>query len=107
MAAAATGYRHIEISAGGVPMIAGTGYKVVPLIEQYKARGWTAEAFQQHYPDLAPAQLHSVLAYYYDHAEELDEHLQRRTNLMAETRRQTPAPPVVDHLQALRGESAP
>lgn len=106
MAAPATGYRHIEIGASGVPLIAGTGYKVVPLLEQYKARGWTAEEFQQHYPDLTPAQLHSVLAYYYDHADELDRELQRRATCVAETRRQTPSPPVVDHLRARRRESA-
>ena len=104
MAATATGYRHIEIGAGGVPMVAGTGYKVVPLIEHYKARGWTMEEFQQHYPDLTPAQLHSVLAHYYDHADELDRELQRRTKLVEETGRQTPSPPVVDRLRALRGE---
>ena len=107
MAATATGYRHIKISASGVPLIAGTGYKVVPLIEQYKARGWTAEEFQQHYPDLTPAQRHSVLAYYYDHADELDGDLQRRANLVEETPRRTPPPPVVDHLRALRRESVP
>ena len=102
MAAPATGYRHIAISASGVPLIAGTGYKVVPLLEHYKARGWTVEEFQQHYPDLTPAQLHSVLAYYYDHADELDGDIQRRTHLVDETRRQTALPPVVDHLRALR-----
>lgn len=107
MATTATGYRHIELSDSGVPVIAGTGYKVVPLLEHYTARGWTAEEFQQHYPDLTPAQLHSVLAYYYDHADELDGELRRRTKRVEETRRQTPSPPVVDHLRALRRESAP
>ncbi len=107
MATPATGYRHIELSDRGVPVIAGTGYKVVPLLEHYTARGWTAEEFQQHYPDLTPAQLHSVLAYYYDHADALDGELRRRTTRVAETRRQTPSPPVVDHLRALRRERAP
>lgn len=102
-----TGYRHVEISGSGVPVIAGTGYKVVPLIEQYKARGWTAEELQQHYPDLTPAQLHSVLAYYHDHAREIDAAIRRRATVAEDVRHRTPSSPVAARLRALRQANVP
>ena len=36
------------------------------------AYGWDAEEIQQQHPDLSLGQIHSVLAYYYDHKEEMD-----------------------------------
>jgi uncharacterized protein (DUF433 family) len=102
MAATTTGYQHITVASSGVPVIAGTGYRVVPIIEQYKARGWSAEELHTHYLDLTPAQLHSLLAYYYDHAGELDAELRQRAEAVEAARRETPRPPVAERLRALR-----
>ncbi|CAA9281956.1 MAG: hypothetical protein AVDCRST_MAG77-3919 [uncultured Chloroflexi bacterium] len=106
MAATSTGYQHISLDADGVPVIAGTGYKVAPLIEQFKARNWSAEELRAHYPDLTPAQLHSLLAYYYDRAGELEEDLQRRAAAVEAARHNTPAPAIVERLRAARRAGA-
>jgi uncharacterized protein (DUF433 family) len=107
MSTAATGYRHIELSESGVPFVAGTGYKVVSLIEQNKAHGWSAEELQHHYSELTGAQVHSVLAYYHDHAEEMEREIKRPARAVDHIRRQTLPVPVAARLRALRAQRAP
>jgi uncharacterized protein (DUF433 family) len=65
-------YAHLEFNAEGVPVIAGTRIKVRSLALDRIAHGWDAEEIQRHHPDLTLGQIHSALAYYYDHQEEMD-----------------------------------
>jgi len=73
-----TAYRHIELDANGVPHLAGTPTKVVEIALERIAHHWDAEQIQRQHPDLTLAQVHSALAYYYDHQQELDDDIEQR-----------------------------
>ncbi len=57
-------YEHITLNEDRVPGIAGTTMKVVELVVEQQAYGWSPEEldFQHPYPTLG--QIHSALAYY-------------------------------------------
>jgi uncharacterized protein (DUF433 family) len=61
-----------------VPIIAGTRIKVRSIALDRIAHGWDAEEIQRHHPDLTLGQIHSALAYYYDHQEEMDRDIAER-----------------------------
>ena len=73
-----TAYRHIELDAQGVPHLAGTRTKVVEIALERLAHHWDAEEIQRQHPDLTLAQIHSALAYYYDHQDQLDRDIEQR-----------------------------
>lgn len=73
-----TGYQHIVLDQAGVPVIAGTTIKVVELVLDHKAYGWSPEELHLQHPHLSLGQIHSALAYYWDHQEELDRDIERR-----------------------------
>lgn len=73
-----TKYEHIVIDAEGVPIISGTTMKVVELVLDQKAHGWSPDELHFQHPYLGMGQIHSALAYYWDHKSELDRDIQRR-----------------------------
>lgn len=73
-----TCYEHIALSEDSVPSIAGTTMKVVELVVEQQAYGWSPEDLHFQHPYLMLGQIHSALAYYRDHREELDRDIQRR-----------------------------
>ena len=64
-------YEHIVV-VDGVPRIAGTRYKVIHLVEERMAHGWSPEELHYQHPDLGLGQIYAALAYYADHQDELD-----------------------------------
>ncbi len=73
-----TAYAHIVIDEQDVPYLAGTETKVIELVLNRMAYGWSAEEMHLQHPHLTLGQIHSALAYYWDHQDELDEEIQRR-----------------------------
>lgn len=73
-----TGYKHIVLSANNVAMIAGTRTKVIELVLDCQAYGWSPEELQFQHPIFTMGQIHSALAYYWDHQDELDADIERR-----------------------------
>lgn len=73
-----TGYEHVVLDENGVPMIAGTTVKVVELILETTAYGWSPEELHFQHPHLSLGQIYSALAYYWDHAADLDRDIERR-----------------------------
>ena len=67
-----TKYEHIQVTEDQVPMIVGTTMKVVELITNHLAYGWSPEELHFQHPYLSMGQIHSALAYYWDHKTELD-----------------------------------
>ena len=65
-------YPHITINDRGVPCIDGTRHRVIDVVADHVAHGYSAEQIVEQYPDLTPAQVHAALAYYYDHQAEMD-----------------------------------
>jgi uncharacterized protein (DUF433 family) len=71
-------YEHIVIDESGIPAIAGTNTKVVELILDKVAYGWSAEELHFQHPHLTLGQIHSALAYYWDHQEALEAEIEQR-----------------------------
>ncbi len=102
MAMAETRYRHIILDDNGVPMIAGTTMKVVELIVAQRAYGWSPEELHFQYPHLSLGQIHSALAYYWDHQAELDRDIEQRLARVRELRRAASPTPFDTRLQVIR-----
>jgi uncharacterized protein (DUF433 family) len=83
---------HVEHDEGGVPLIAGTTMKVVELVMAQQAHGWSPEELSLQFPHLSMAQVHSALAYYWDHQRELDQDIERRMDNVEAMRAATRSP---------------
>lgn len=46
--------------------------RVAQLVMDHLAHGWSAEKICEEYPHLRPAEVHSAMAYYYDHRQEIE-----------------------------------
>ncbi|HEY6332029.1 MAG TPA: DUF433 domain-containing protein [Blastocatellia bacterium] len=69
---------HIEIDDKGVAWITGTNTKVIEIVLDRIAHGWSPEEIHFQHPHLTLAEIHSALAYFYDHQEKLDAEIDRR-----------------------------
>ena len=103
MGSVETRYEHIVLDDGRVPRINGTTMKVVELVMAQQAHGWSPEELAFQFPHLTLGQVHSALAYYWDHQVELDGDIARRLTQVDDLQRRTPVPPVVARLRAQRG----
>lgn len=67
-----TSYEHIALDERGTPWIPGANTKVVEIVAKVKAHGWSPEELAYQLPHLTLGQIHSALAYYWDHVAEID-----------------------------------
>jgi uncharacterized protein (DUF433 family) len=63
---------HIEIDGQGVAWIGDTQVKVIEVVLDKLAHGWSPEETHFQHPDLSLAQIHAALAYYYENQPQLD-----------------------------------
>lgn len=68
----------IELDAQGVAWITGTRIKVIEVVLDKMAYGWSPEEMHLQHPDLSLAQIHGALAYYYENQRALDAEIKRR-----------------------------
>lgn len=94
-----TTYEHIVLDEHGVPIIEGTTTKVIELVVEHTAYGWSPEEIHFQHPYLALGQIYSALAYYADHAEELDREIERRFKEVERLRRELGPSPLVKKLR--------
>jgi len=83
---------HIELDEHGRPWIIGANTKVIEVVLDTMA-GLDPDQIHNEYPGLSLAQIHSALAYYYDHKEEMDRaisEMESRINERAEQAKDTP-----------------
>lgn len=95
-----TGYEHVVLDGNGVPVIAGANMKVIELVNEKNAYGWSPEQMLLEHPYLTLGQIHSAFAYYADHEEELDEDIQRRLDKIEEIREAVGPSPLRARLEA-------
>jgi uncharacterized protein (DUF433 family) len=95
-----TQYKHILLDQARIPMIAGTTMKVVELILDHLAYGWSPEELHFQHPYLTLGQIHSALAYYWDHQTDLDADIARRLASIDQMRQTTPPTPLAARLKA-------
>ena len=89
MSVTQTNYEHVELNENAQAVIAGTTFKIVELIEEKIADGASAEDLHLQHPNLTLGQIHSALAYYYDHKIEIDTLIQARLEHYEQSRAAT------------------
>jgi len=95
-----TRYEHIVLNESKVPIIVGTNMKVVELVIEKVAYGWSPEELHFQHPYLTLGQIHSALAYYWDHQEEFDQDIERRLQFVDQVRQAAGPSPLVALLKA-------
>ena len=94
-----TDYEHIVVDERGVPSLADTGTKVIEIVLDKLAYGWSAEEIHVQHPHLSLGQIYSALAYYWDHQDKLDADIQRRLELVERLRSDARPTPLQDKLR--------
>jgi uncharacterized protein (DUF433 family) len=82
-----TEYQHVVLDEKGLPTIKGTSMKVIELVVERLAYGWSPEELHFQHPYLTLGQIYSALAYYWDHSEELDREISKRLKRVDELQR--------------------
>ena len=96
---AAPAYPHLAFDSQGAPVLAGTTMKVVELVMAQRAHGWSPEELHFQYPHLPLGQIHAALGYYWDHKDELDADIERRSRYADQARRESGPSPVAEKLR--------
>lgn len=100
MSVVKTRYEHIILNEDKVPIIASTKMKVIELILDKIAYGWSPEELQYQHPHLTLGQIYSALAYCSDHQEELDKEIEKQLEQVDQMRKAAKPTPLVDKLKA-------
>src|SRR5205085_8552055 len=95
---------HIVLDERGRPWIAGTQTKVIEVVLDKLAYGWSPEEMHRQHPHLSMGQIHAALGYYYEHQDEVDADIERQTRYVEELRAQQPDSPLRQRLRALKRE---
>ncbi len=96
----ATKYEHITLNDAGVPFIKNTTVKVVELVIEMKAYGWSPEEIHLNHPHLSLGAIHSAFAYYWDHRSELDRNIKEREAVIGLIRGEFESPELKEKLEA-------
>jgi uncharacterized protein (DUF433 family) len=68
----------IETDDNGIAWISGANTKVIEVVLDKAAYGWSPEEMHFQHPHLSLAQIHAALAYYYDNKDRLDAEIGHR-----------------------------
>ena len=97
---AQTKYEHVVLDEKSVPIVAGTNMKVIELVLEKSAYGWSPEELHFQHPYLSLGQIYSALAYYWDHKEALDRDIEERLKLVNQIQKETGRTPLEDRLKS-------
>lgn len=93
---------HIHLDERGVARIIGSRTKVIQIVMDRMAHGWTAEEIQRQHPHLSLAAIYDAFAFYYDHQDELDEQIRQSLLRVEEYKREFPMPELAQRIRAER-----
>lgn len=94
-------YPHVEKVAGEparlerLPRV-----RISMIVIDYLNHGWSADEICIHYPHLKLAEVHSAMAYYFDHQTEIDAEIAEEQRMIEEWRRNATPSPVELRLRA-------
>jgi len=91
---------HIVFDDRGRPWVDGTNTKVVEIVLDKLAYGWSAEEMHRHHPHLPLSKIHAALSYYYDHQAEIDAEIERQEQDYERLRAATADSPLRRRLRA-------
>jgi len=100
LTSAKTNYEHIVLDGKGIPIIAGTTMKVIEIVLEKTAYGWSPEELHFQHPNLTLGQIYSALAYYWDHQSILDQDIEKRLDFVNRTRKISEPTPLVARLKS-------
>jgi uncharacterized protein (DUF433 family) len=92
---------HIHLDERGVAWIDDTNIKVVEVVLDKRAYGWSPEEIHTQHPDLSLAQIHAALSYYYDHQLAIDAYIEQQLKWVEAMAAQAGDSPVRQRLRAL------
>ncbi len=95
-----TSYEHITLNEKNQAIIGGTKTKVIDLVLDKIAYGWSPEELQYQHPHLTLGQIYSALAYYADHQEKLDKEIEVQLKEVDRLRESTRPSPLIKRLKA-------
>jgi uncharacterized protein (DUF433 family) len=99
-------FDHIRIDEQGRAWVAGTATRVLEIVLDQLAHGWSPEEIHfQHGAQLSMAQIHAALSFYYDHQAELDAEIQSEMDEVARLRAQVGDSPLRQRIRSA-GHSA-
>lgn len=91
---------HIRLDEHGVAWIDDANVKVIEVVLDRLAYGWSPEEIHFQHGHLSLAQIHAALAYYYDHQESLDADIARQEQAVQRLRQEAGESPLVARLKA-------
>jgi uncharacterized protein (DUF433 family) len=65
-------YPHIATGGGPARLSRLPRIRVAQIVMDYLAHGWSAEEMCRQHPSLTPGEVHSAMAFYFDHQAEVD-----------------------------------
>jgi uncharacterized protein (DUF433 family) len=80
--------------------------RVSQIVLDYTEHGWSPDEIQRQHPYLTPAEVHSALAYYFDHAGEIEHEIEAEWNESRRLAKATPPAPFLARLKALKRRNA-
>ena len=93
-------YEHITLDEKSTPIIKGTTMKVVELVVEKLAYGWSAEEIHLQHPYLTLGQIYSALAYSADHQVELEKDIENRLQRSIMLEKETIPSPLIKRLKS-------
>jgi uncharacterized protein (DUF433 family) len=100
-------YPHIVKSPGEPARLARQSRtRVAQIVMDYTEYGWSADEIQRQHPYLTLAAVHSALAYYFDHVEEIDREIEEEWKESQRLAKATPPAPFLARLKALKRRNA-
>jgi len=96
----------IELDPSGVAWVEGTGTKVIEIVLDKLAYGWSPEETHLQHSHLSLAQIHAALHYYYENQVQLDAQIRHDLEESDVLAKQVSDPALYERLRALmpRGE---
>jgi uncharacterized protein (DUF433 family) len=92
---------HIHLDERGVAWIDDTNVKVVEVVLDTRAYGWSPEEIHAQHSGLSLAQIHAALSYYYDHQQDIDTYIEQQLKWVEAMEAQAGDSPVRKRLRAL------
>ncbi len=92
-----TGYKHVYLDAKGQPVVGRTRMKVRYIAVEYVHNHESPEDIARDHEGLTPSEVHSALAYYADHKEEVDADIQAGIELYEKMRAAAGPSPLRNH----------
>ena len=84
---------YIEVDPQGVAWLSGANIKVIEVVLDKLAYGWSPEEIHFQHSDLSLAQIHAALSYYYENKAQIDEEVsqeRRNAERLAAAQRDSP-----------------